>query len=79
MNFLKKVRELINDGYITKNNAKIIKEELENLEVTEDALPFAILSTLRKHISEEDLKIDTKCIRESENEVQEIILSEYFH
>ena len=76
--FLIKVRELIKDGYITKNNAKKINKKLKNMEVSEDNISLVIISILRNNISEEDLKIDTSRNYE-DDEKKEIILSEYFH
>lgn len=75
--FLIKVRELIKDGHITKNNAKSINKQLKDIEVSEDNLSLVIISILRNNISEEDLKIDTSKLSD-DDEKKEIILSEYF-
>lgn len=75
INFLTKVRELVNDGHITKNNAKLINTKLK----TEAKDVESIVNILRKHIKNEDLKTDTSaCIKACNQEFKQIILSEYF-
>lgn len=77
--FLSKARELIVDGHITKNVAKEINTEFKTMKVKPEDVVTMILSILRKNISDDDLKTDTsKCVS-SENEIEQIILSEYFY
>ena len=75
INFLVKVRNLLKDGHITKNNAKVLNTKLK----TSAKDVNSILDILRKNIREEDLKTDTsRCVEECFKETQQIILSEYF-
>ena len=75
INFLIKLKDLINDGHITKNQAKKIISEIKNSPNN----IHLILNILRKNIREEDLKTDTKeHLDESNEEFKQIILSEYF-
>lgn len=76
INFLTKVRDLVSEGHITKNQAKIIntkfKTKVKNI--------FDVIDILRKYINEEDLKTDTaQCIEDCVKEYKQIILSEYFY
>ena len=70
--FLTKVKDLVIGGYITKNKSKTIfnslKENARDIEST--------ITILRKNISDEDLKTTTN--DNSDDEVKEIVLSEYF-
>ena len=76
INFLTKVRELVSEGHITKNQAKTINTKLKTK--TKDI--FSIIEILRKYINEEDLKTDTaQCIEDCVKEYKQIILSEYFY
>ena len=76
INFLTKVRDLVSEGFITKNQAKAINTKLK----TDVKDIFSIIDILRKYINEEDLKTDTQqCIDECVKEYKQIILSEYFY
>ena len=70
--FLTKVRDLINEGHITKNNVKVINKLLK--ENARDA--ESTITILRKNIHDEDLKTSTG--NNSQDELKEIVLSEYF-
>ena len=72
INFLTKVKDLIIEGHITKNQAKRIKKHLED-DVGDADLTISIL---RKYIREEDLKTTTN--NNVDDEIKEIVLSEYF-
>ncbi|MCI6931333.1 MAG: phospholipase D-like domain-containing protein [Methanobrevibacter boviskoreani] len=87
LNYLNKVKELIDDGHITKNQAKKInkqlKSEFEKLQSKENVdevdMIESTLNILRNNIRDEDLKTDTsKCVQECKQEHKQIILSEYF-
>ena len=84
---MNKVKELIDDGHITKNQAKKInkqlKSEFEKLQSKENVdevdMIESTLNILRNNIRDEDLKTDTsKCAQECKQEHKLIILSEYF-
>lgn len=76
INFLTKVRDLVSEGHITKNQAKVINTKLK----TKAKDIFSIIDILRKYINEEDLKTDTaQCIEDCVKEYKQIILSEYFY
>lgn len=76
INFLTKVRDLVSEGHITKNQAKTINTKLK----TKVKDIFDIIDILRKYINEEDLKTDTaQCIEDCVKEYKQIILSEYFY
>lgn len=76
INFLTKVRDLVSEGHITKNQAKVINTKLK----TKVKDIFDIIDILRKYINEEDLKTDTaQCIEDCVKEYKQIILSEYFY
>lgn len=70
--FLIKVRDLINEGHITKNNVKVINKVLKDN--ARDAESTIVV--LRKNIHDEDLKTTTN--DNSEDDIKEIVLSEYF-
>ena len=70
--YLNKVKDLILDGHITKNKSKSINKLLENNAT--DAESTIII--LRKNIRDEDLKTTTN--DNSDDEIKEIVLSEYF-
>lgn len=87
LNYLNKVKELVEDGHITKNQSKTInkqlKVEFEKLQskdnVDEVDMIEITLNILRNNIRDEDLKTDTsKCVQECKQEHKQIILSEYF-
>lgn len=78
-NFLKKIKNLINCGHITKNKAKEINKKFKSIIKNDDKSLSLIIDILRKNINEEDLKTDTsKDSDEFDNETRQIILSEYF-
>ena len=70
--FLIKIRDLLNEGHITKNRAKTINKLLKDN--ARDA--ESTITILRKNIRDEDLKTTTN--NNSEDEIKEIVLSEYF-
>ncbi len=70
--FLTKVRDLINEGHITKNKSKLINKLLK--ENARDA--ESTITVLRKNIRDDDLKTNTN--NNSDEEIKEIVLSEYF-
>ena len=72
VNFLTKVKDLVIEGHITKNQSKRIKKHLED-DVGDAELTISIL---RKYIRDEDLKTTTN--DNSDDEIREIVLSEYF-
>ena len=71
--FLTKVRELINEGHLTKNNVKVINKLLK--ENAHDA--ESTITILRKNIRDDDLKTSTNH-DSNDDEIKEIVLSEYF-
>ena len=76
INFLTKVRDLITEGHITKNQSKKIHKDLKDYATN----IHLVIDVLRKNIREEDLKTDTQvCIDECKKEDKQIILSEYFY
>ena len=76
INFLTKVRDLITEGHITKNQAKKIHKDLKDYATN----IHLVIDVLRKNIRDEDLKTDTQvCIDKCKKEVKQIILSEYFY
>ena len=76
VNFLNKVKDLLIDGHITKNQAKLIDKSLKDLAVNEELNAESTIATLRKNIRLEDLKTTTKDT--DDVEIKEIVLSEYF-
>ena len=70
--FLVKVKELISEGHITKNKSKKISDHLE--ENAKDV--ESTIAILRDYISDDDLKTNTNDT--SDDEIKEIVLSEYF-
>lgn len=70
--FLIKVKDLVSEGHITKNKSKhinnLLKENAKDAEST--------ITILRKNIRSEDLKTTTN--NNSDDEIKEIVLSEYF-
>lgn len=83
-NYLFKVKELIEEGHITKNRAKKIKTELiaidkNNKDLDKIKRSNLIVKVLNNNILDEDLKTETaSCIKECKEEPKQIILSEYF-
>ena len=70
--FLIKVKDLISEGHITKNKSKLINKQLkDNANDVESTITI-----LRNNISNEDLKTATN--DNSDDEIKEIVLSEYF-
>lgn len=84
-NYLNKVKELIKEGYITKNQIKKINKEIKNsfeeinkkTKKEETEYVYKTLEILRKNIKEEDLKTNTDNT-EDNDERKQIILSEFF-
>jgi superfamily II DNA or RNA helicase len=83
-NYLNKVKELIKEGYISKNQIKKINKELKNSfeklnNKTKKEIDYVYmtLDILRKYIKEEDLKTNTANTQKNE-ERKQIILSEFF-
>lgn len=82
--YLYKVKELVEEGHITKNRAKKIKNELiaidkKNKDLDKLKRSNLIVSVFNNNILEEDLKTETaSCIKECKEEPKQIILSEYF-
>ena len=82
--YLYKVKELIEEGHITKNRAKKIKNDLiaidkKNKDLDKLKRSNLIVGVFYNNISEEDLKTETaSCIKECKEEPKQIILSEYF-
>lgn len=73
LSFLIKVKDLIMDGHLTKNHSKSIKKTLEkNVTDVESTIHH-----LREKISEEMLNTETSS-ESSEEDIKEIVLSEYF-
>lgn len=83
-NYLYKVKELIEEGHITKNRAKRIKNELVAIDKNNKNLDKLkrsnlIVKVFNNNILDEDLKTETaSCIKECKEEPKQIILSEYF-
>lgn len=83
-NYLFKVKELIEEGHITKSRAKKIKNELiaidkNNKDLDKLKRSNLIVKVFNNNILEEDLKTETaSCIKECKEEPKQIILSEYF-
>ena len=83
-NYLYKVKELIEEGHITKSRAKKIKNDLvaidkKNKDLDKLKRSNLIVKVLNNNILEEDLKTETaSCIKECKEEPKQIILSEYF-
>ena len=84
-NYLNKVKELIKEGYISKNQIKKINKELKNSfeklnnKTKKERIDYVYmtLDILRKYIKEEDLKTNTANTQKNE-ERKQIILSEFF-
>ena len=74
INMLVKVKELTQEGHITKKQAKKINSKLKDIGGNQSA----ILDILRKNIRTEDLKTSTHSDNENKKDFKEIILSEYF-
>lgn len=70
--YLNKVKDLIIDGHITKNKSKSINKLLKNNATDAEST----ITILRKNIRDEDLKTTTN--DNSDDEIKEIVLSEYF-
>ena len=83
-NYLFKVKELIEEGHITKSRAKKIKNELiaidkNNKDLDKLKRSNLIVKVFNNNISDDDLKTETaSCIKECKEEPKQIILSEYF-
>ena len=83
-NYLYKVKELIEEGHITKSRAKKIKNDLvaidkNNKDLDKLKRSNLIVGVFYSNILEEDLKTETaSCIKECKEEPKQIILSEYF-
>lgn len=84
-NYLLKVKELIEEGHITKSRAKKIKNELIAIDKNNEDLDKLkrsnlIVKVFNDNILDEDLKTETaSCIKECKEEPKQIILSEYFY
>lgn len=82
--YLYKVKELIEEGHITKNRAKKIKNDLIDIDKKNKNLDRLkrsnlIVGVFYNNISDEDLKTETaSCTKECKEEPKQIILSEYF-
>lgn len=72
INYLTKVKDLLIEGHITKNLSKRIKKCLEDNATDAEST----INILRKNIRNEDLKTTTN--DNSDDELKEIVLSEYF-
>ncbi|MBR6993918.1 MAG: hypothetical protein IKH85_07575 [Methanobrevibacter sp.] len=70
--FLTKVKDLVIEGHITKNKAKTINKLLKDNAIDAEST----ITILRKNIRDEDLKTTT--YDNSDDEIKEIVLSEYF-
>lgn len=70
--YLTKVKDLLIEGQVTKNKAKTINKLLKDN--ARDA--ESVVTILRKNIRDEDLKTTTN--DNSDDEIKEIVLSEYF-
>ena len=70
--YLNKVKDLIIEGHITKNKAKAINKLLKDNAIDAEST----ITILRKNIRDEDLKTTTN--DNSDDEIKEIVLSEYF-
>ena len=70
--YLNKVKDLVIEGHITKNKAKAINKLLKDNAVDAEST----ITILRKNIRDEDLKTTTN--NDSDDEINEIVLSEYF-
>ncbi len=83
-NYLSKIKELIEEGHITKSRAKKIKNELiaidkNNKDLDKIKRSNLIIQVFNENILDEDLKTETaSCIKECKKEPKQIILSEYF-
>lgn len=82
-NYLLKIKELIEEGHVTKNNAKKIRKSLTDIKKDdkEDKIKYSnrIVSVFRNNIRDEDLKTETAIdIGKSNEDSKQIILSEYF-
>ncbi len=70
--YLNKVKDLLIEGYITKNKSKVINKLLKDNAIDAEST----ITILRKNIRDEDLKTTTNDT--SDDEIKEIVLSEYF-
>ena len=70
--FLIKVKELVSEGHITKKKSKHLSKQLMDNADDEEST----IAILRENIKEEDLKTTTN--DNSDEEIKEIVLSEYF-
>ncbi|WP_295722621.1 helicase-related protein [uncultured Methanobrevibacter sp.] len=83
-NYLGKIKELIEEGHITKSRAKKIKNELiaidkNNKDLDKIKRSNLIVQVFNDNILDEDLKTETaSCIKECKEKPEQIILSEYF-
>jgi len=73
INFLTKVKDLVIEGHITKNQAKRIHNSLKDNAIDAEST----IASLRKNIKVEDLKTTTNDSN-SDEDIKEIVLSEYF-
>ena len=83
-NYLYKVKELIEEGHITKSKSKKIKNELVDIDKNNEDLDKLkrsnlIVKVFNNNIMDEDLNTETASfIKEYKEEPKQIILSEYF-
>ena len=82
--YLYKIKELVEEGHISKSKAKKIKKELiaideNNKDLDKLKRSNLIVSVFNNNILDEELKTETaSCIKECKEEPKQIILSEYF-
>ena len=77
-NFLYKVRELVEEGSLSKSTSKKIYKQLESLKPEEKSNPLIIRGVLRDNISKELLNTESVQDNSQNDDFKEIILSEYF-
>ena len=70
--YLSKVKDLFIEGHITRNKSKALNKLLKDNAVDAEST----ITILRKNIRDEDLKTTTNIT--SDDEINEIVLSEYF-
>lgn len=78
INYLIKIKELLKEGSISKKQEKNLNKHLKNLTKEEKQNPHRIIDTLRENIAEETLNTESVKEDETEADIKEIILSEYF-
>jgi len=77
INYLNKLNELIELGQLSKNQTKKLSKELKDKIESEDA--FSIIDICRNYVHIDCLNLSQVDTEETNQNLKEIVLSEYFH